>query len=161
PATFRMGEGKSLREVTLSRGFFLERDEVSVRQYGTCVTKRMCTAANRVTLAPATVPDDDGSDRPGESPGDPPPQGGSADFIETWTRACNEPRKALDHPINCVDFESAAAYCRFKGRRLPTEAEWELAARGTSGRPLPWGSEAADCARACVDKNTNCRPAGE
>src|SRR5262249_45121335 len=67
-ATFRMGDGKNAREVTLTRGYFLDRDEVSVRQYGACVTKRLCASASRVTLAPATAPDDDGEDRSADSP---------------------------------------------------------------------------------------------
>lgn len=44
-----------------------------------------------------------------------------------------------DHPVTETIWAGAAAYCRWRGARLPTEVEWEAAARGMLGRAFPWG----------------------
>lgn len=45
------------------------------------------------------------------------------------------------HPVNCVDRDQASQYCRFVEKRLPTEEQWEYAARGSDARDYPWGSD--------------------
>ena len=76
-----------------------------------------------------------------------------------WGRA-----DRLDHPMNCVSPGEAAAFCAWRGRRLPDEDEWDFAAHGVEGRPLPWGKappEAQLCWRSAGTCAAGAHPAGK
>lgn len=106
-------------EVTLSP-YDIWRAEVTVAQY------RACVAAGACAEPPATVEW----------------QGITADKREAYSELCNANREGHEsHPMNCIDWPLAQAYCQWQGGRLPTEAEWEYAARGSDGRTYPWGED--------------------
>jgi eukaryotic-like serine/threonine-protein kinase len=74
---------------------------------------------------------------------------------EKFKELCNARRPGQEkHPINCVDWSMADNFCRTPGgrleqggTRLPSEAEWEFAARGSSQRTYPWGDDPPDATR--------------
>jgi formylglycine-generating enzyme required for sulfatase activity len=91
--------------------FWLDVHEVTVAEYGECVAAGVCQAPR-----PTTAPDDPGA--------------------ATWNRSGFQ-----RHPINSITWEDAYAFCHWKGKRLPSEAEFEWALRGgQEGRVYPWGN---------------------
>jgi formylglycine-generating enzyme required for sulfatase activity len=104
--------------------FCIDATEVSVAEYKECVDRKSCPGGH------------DQADWP------------SKEDRAKWSPFCNEgkPNRAA-HPMNCVSFDDAAAYCRWAGKKLPTEEQWEYAARGNDGRVYPWGNAAPTPAR--------------
>ncbi|MCB9569362.1 MAG: SUMF1/EgtB/PvdO family nonheme iron enzyme [Myxococcales bacterium] len=122
--------------------YCLDITEVTVAAYRECSNEGKCKRAYRDAFWPR-----------GKTP------------TKEWERLrsahdplCNErydDRNA--HPINCVTWKQANDYCAEIGKRLPTEAEWEFAARGSDGRVYPWGDETPSpehlnaCGSECVE----------
>jgi formylglycine-generating enzyme required for sulfatase activity len=97
--------------------FEIDRLEVTVAQY------RRCAGVGACSVAGVNMPYFRGEE-----------QGQTAKY-------CNWGKPGRDaFPMNCVDWSQATAYCAWMGMRLPTEPEWEKAARGTAGNRYPWGN---------------------
>lgn len=64
----------------------------------------------------------------------------TTNFLKHWQHG-KYPQGQENYPVVYVSYEDAASFARWKGKRLPSEAEWQLAAQGTDGRQWPWGNE--------------------
>ena len=101
--------------------YCIDRTEVTVARYKACSDLGHCKRAGTENWWKGMTPHDQ----------------------EVYDPLCNirDPAGRAKHPINCVDWDMARTYCAEEGARLPTEAEWEFAARGPDGRKYPWGDE--------------------
>ena len=110
---------KPPHEVTLSR-FCMDRTEVTARAYLVCVEKGECERPPDKVSWPGITPDQ----------------------VKRFSPFCNAGHADRgDHPINCVAWTMADTFCKKRGARLPTEAEWEYSARGSEQRKYPWGND--------------------
>ncbi len=113
------GDERPVHTVTV-QDFELDLTEVTVGQYRECVARKKCP---RIEIAVSWV-------------------GVQSDVANVHKTFCNGAREdRLSHPMNCVTWDEADGYCRSVGKRLPTEEEWEYAARGTRGTHYPWGDQ--------------------
>jgi formylglycine-generating enzyme required for sulfatase activity len=116
-----LADERPAHQVTLSP-YCIDKTEVTVAAY------KRCSDAGECKRAPAE------NEWEGITPRD----------RKIYDPLCNirDPEKKAQHPINCVDWQLANDYCVANGKRLPTEAEWEFATRGSDGRRYPWGDDA-------------------
>src|SRR6185503_4097074 len=115
---------------TQAATYCLDRHEVTAASYAQCVGAEGCAASRRaVSAAEIALPE----------VALPPAARRRAQAA--FGAQCNSGAPGRgQHPMNCVTFDEAASYCKWRGGRLPSEAEWEFAAEGVNGRAFPWGS---------------------
>jgi eukaryotic-like serine/threonine-protein kinase len=117
------------------------KDEENERPAHQVTLSTYCMDTTEVTVAKYKACSDQGSCKRGPKENEWP--GIDAASHKLYDPVCNirDPDALGSHPINCIDWELADAYCKAVDKRLPTEAEWEYATRGSDGRKYPWGDD--------------------
>ncbi len=135
--TFKMGTNKGeedespIHEVTLSE-YKIDKYEVSYAMYDTCVKRGICTPPHY----------DDGK-------------------CFMWTsqgiKRIQVPYKyrSPEYPVVCVSWKQARQYCQFKGKKLPTEAQWEKAALANTLNKYSWGNDEPSSSRCTASSNNS------
>lgn len=119
-ARYKMGDDDGAQREVDVPDLCVDTTEVSVDEYGACVEGGAC-GAPKAEASWANITHED---------------------RQRFSPYCNwgKPER-FEHPMNCVTLDEARAFCAWARKRLPSEAEWEHAARGDDRRAYPWGAE--------------------
>jgi formylglycine-generating enzyme required for sulfatase activity len=128
--TFAMNLGSEVQDRITVNPFAVDRFEVTVRRFRRYVEAGMPALAIGAAFYPnsSLVRATGGPRLP------------DTGMFCNWSAS---PAGREDHPINCINWSTALAFCAWEGGRLPTAAEWQRAGRGSDGRRYPWGNEEA------------------
>lgn len=122
PVVNLWGSDLAPRHRVMLSEFCIMKTEVPVSSYRACVDAGACAVPDATTT---------------EDP---------------WCNFSAQSGNREEHPVNCIAWADARNFCQvWEGGDLPSEAQWEKAARGADGRYFPWGNELPDCSRANYD----------